>query len=42
VVIDRIEVGKDGLIKIVLHRGDQTHPTEPAAGCTNEWDDILK
>jgi hypothetical protein len=40
-VIARIEVGKDGLIKLVL-RGDATHPPEPAAGCTNEWDDILK
>jgi hypothetical protein len=40
VVIDRIEVGKDGLIKIVL-RGDATPPPEPVAG-SNEWDEVLK
>jgi hypothetical protein len=39
--VARVEVGKDGLIKLVLHRGDEERPPEPAAGC-NEWDEILK
>jgi hypothetical protein len=37
--IARVEVGKDGRIVLVLVTGEER---SLAAGCDNEWDDVLK